>query len=54
LRSLARFDFANRSVRQSVQSHTYLDCSYSTRHQVSLICSCTMLWRSDECVTPLF
>jgi len=37
--SLARFDLANRGVRQTVQSHTFcapllsmLHCTYSTRH----------------------
>jgi len=33
LRSLARFDFANRGVRQPVRlTLSMRDCSYSTRH----------------------
>jgi len=40
LSSLAKFDLANWGVRQPVKPHTFLcllDCSYSTRHQRSLI-----------------
>jgi len=40
LSSSAKFDLANWGVRQPVKPHTFLcllDCSYSTRHQRSLI-----------------
>jgi len=30
--SSERFDLANRGVRQPVQPHSMLDCSYSTSH----------------------
>jgi len=46
--SLARFDLANRGVRQPVQPHT---CA---RLLVSF-CGCKLLWRGDECVLlPFF
>jgi len=53
--SLARFDLANRGVRQPSRAHSVLDCSYSTRHQRSLILqlqiALTQWW---AWFTPLF
>ena len=49
--SFARFDHANRGVRQPVQPHTfYARLLVFDKTSAASFCSCKLLGRSDECV----